>query len=213
MEVYVIRHGTTDWNKECRFQGTKDIELNLAGRKCAGELGKRLSLIDFDYIFSSPLIRAYETACLIRGYKSTQIIRNDLIKEISFGDLEGVPHKDWMNTDEPRKFFFSEPEKYVPPKNGETFISAMNRTKEFAQTIIEPLYKENPNLKIMIVAHGAILAALMCYLENRTVKNYWGKGLKGNCEETIYSYDGKNWSLLQDNSPQENPYIKSITQE
>ena len=42
MELYIVRHGTTDWNAEKKFQGAKDIELNEKGRKLAAELGKRL---------------------------------------------------------------------------------------------------------------------------------------------------------------------------
>ena len=59
MEVYIIRHGKTDWNKECRFQGAKDIPLNEEGRQAARKLGERLKDIHFDDIFSSPLSRAY----------------------------------------------------------------------------------------------------------------------------------------------------------
>ena len=65
----------------------------------------------------------------------------------------------------------------------------------------------------MIVAHGALLASLMCYLENRTIENFWGKGLKGNCEETIYKFDGESWSLLSESeTPQPNNYMEAVNQ-
>lgn len=208
MELFVIRHGKTDWNKEGRFQGSKNIDLNEEGKAAAVKLGKHLEEIDFDYIFSSPLNRAYETACLIRGKKSIPITKNNLITEISFGILEGLPFDEWMNTDHPRKYFFDNPGKYIPPEGGETFESGCKRSKEFVQTAIEPIFKLKPNAKILVVAHGAILAALMCYLENRTVENFWGNGLKGNCEETIYTFDGKSWSVTLQTKAQENPYVK-----
>ena len=211
MELYIVRHGTTSWNAERRFQGVQDIELNSAGRELAGKLGEKLENTNFDVIYSSPLIRAYETACLIRGHRNIPIVRNELLKEISFGELEGLPFVDWMNTDEPRKYFFTEPGKYVPPKGGETFQSACERTKKFVQTIIEPQCRKAK--RIMIVAHGALLASLMCYLENRTVENFWGKGLKGNCEETIYKFDGESWSLLSESeTPQPNNYMEAVNQ-
>ena len=62
MELYIVRHGKTDWNKECRFQGAKDIPLNEEGRAAAEKLHERLKDIHFDAVFSSPLSRAYETA-------------------------------------------------------------------------------------------------------------------------------------------------------
>lgn len=212
MELYVIRHGKTDWNKECRFQGAKDIDLNEEGREVAGRLGERLESVHFDMIFSSPLSRAYETACLIRGHRNIQIIKDQLIKEISFGSFEGLPFDDWMNTDHPRKYFFDAPEKYAPPEGGETFEHAMERTKQFLKEVLEPAYEKFPDGRIMVVAHGAILAAFMSVIENRDLAHFWGTGLKGNCEETIYNFDGKNWTLVsQAEKPQENPYVASTT--
>ncbi len=210
MQLYIIRHGKTDWNKEYRFQGAHDIPLNQEGRDAAVALSKRLAGIHFDVVFSSPLSRAYETACILMGPRdmSNGPQTNDLLTELSFGELEGLPFDKWMDTDEPRKYFFKEPGRYVPPKGGETFQAGMERTGKFVHTILEPIYKTNPNARVMIVAHGAILAALMSVLENRGVENYWGNGLKGNCEETIYNYDGKQWTLASESKPHENPYMK-----
>ncbi len=214
MEVYIIRHGKTDWNKECRFQGAQDIPLNEEGRAAAVKLGERLKGIHFDAVFSSPLSRAYETACIVAGAALRQAQeprKNELLTEISFGEMEGVPFDEWMNTDQPRKYFFKEPAKYQPPKGGETFTSGMERSEKFIHTVLEPLYKENPSARVMVVAHGAILAALMTVIENRGLENYWGQGLKGNCEETIYNYDGKVWSLASEEKAQDNPYMKIVS--
>ena len=210
MEVYIIRHGKTDWNKECRFQGARDIPLNEEGREAARKLGQRLMDIHFDAVFCSPLGRAYETACILMGSLrlSKGPTKIPLLTEISFGEFEGVPFDQWMDTDEPRKYFFKEPAKYRPPKGGETFTSGMERGEKFIHTVLEPLYKENPSARVMVVAHGAILAALMTVLENRGLENFWGQGLKGNCEETIYNYDGKVWTLASQEKAQENPYVK-----
>ena len=48
----------------------------------------------------------------------------------------------------------------------------------------------------MIVAHGALNAALMCNIEHRTLKNFWGEGLQQNLEETIFTFDGSIWKKL-----------------
>ena len=220
MEVYIIRHGKTDWNKECRFQGAKDIPLNEEGREAARKLGERLKDVHFDAVFSSPLSRAYETACIVSGaalrqaqgpqFNSQGPEKVDLLTEISFGEFEGVPFDEWMNTDESRKYFFDKPGLYVPPKGGETFQHGCERAEAFIHTVLEPYYKKNPDARVMIVAHGAILAALMCVLENRGIDNFWGQGLKGNCEETIYTYDGVAWKLASEEKPQQNPYMKIV---
>ena len=197
MELYILRHGTTDWNKQKRFQGSQDINLNEEGRQLAIKVGKRFSSenISFDCIYSSPLKRAYETACLIKGENNYPVIKNPLLREISFGSLEGMPYDEWMNTEDHRKYFFTNPIEYIPPEGGETLNSVCERTKEFVQTIIEPIQKNKPDSRIMIVAHGALLAGMMCYLDNHGIETFWGSGLKGNCEETVYNFDGKKWTL------------------
>ena len=193
MKLYIVRHGTTDWNAQCRFQGRTDIELNSNGRMLAGKLGEKLENVHFDCIYSSPLSRAFETANLIRGHRNIQIIKNDLLTEIGFGEMEGSFSDDFLNTDNPRKYFFSEPQKYVPPIGGESFEQICQRTKKFVQTVIEPNFQENPDGCYMVVAHGALIASMICYLENHGIENFWGNGLKGNCEEAIYEFDGNNW--------------------
>ena len=112
MELYVIRHGKTDWNKEYRFQGAHDIPLNEEGRQAARKLGEHLKDVHFDYVFSSPLSRAYETACIVietpgsLRHSKGPIKTDPLLTEVSFGELEGLPFDQWMDTDEPRKYFF-----------------------------------------------------------------------------------------------------------
>lgn len=201
MELYIVRHGQTDWNKLCKFQGRVDIELNENGEEAAVKLGKRLCKegIKFDKIFSSPLKRAYKTAVLILNEiypdKDYEIIKDPNLKEMTFGKLEGMLYSDWMNTTNPRKYFFDEPAKYVAPEGGESFEEVCARTREFVQTQIEPLYKDFKDGRILVTAHGACLSSLMCYLENRGVDRFWGDGLKKNCEETVYVYDGNKWKL------------------
>lgn len=211
MELYIVRHGTTDWNAQKKFQGSVDIELNSNGRQLAAQLGIKLDSLDFDCIYSSPLIRAYETACLIRGRKNIPIVRDTLLTEIGFGGLEGLPYNDWVNTDHPRKYFFTAPDKYEPPEGGETFESVCKRTKKFLRETLEPLYQKTPHGRYMIVAHGALLAGMMCYLDNHGIENFWGTGLKGNCEETVYNFDGKKWEkLAEQETPAVNAYEASV---
>lgn len=89
MEIYVIRHGQTNWNVERRIQGHTNTLLNETGKSQALNLAKKLEKIDFDLIISSPLSRASETAKTINYSRNLPIVYNDLITERKFGDLEG----------------------------------------------------------------------------------------------------------------------------
>ena len=57
MNLYVVRHGQTDWNIERRLQGTSNVPLNDTGIKQAQNLAETLKNIDIDFIFSSPTIQ------------------------------------------------------------------------------------------------------------------------------------------------------------
>lgn len=191
MEVYIIRHGETIWNAAGKMQGNADIELNESGRELAGELGRKLEEVHFDRIYSSPLIRAYETACLIRGHRNIPIIRDDRLREICFGTLEGTHYSEWMREDNPYRFFFSEPARYTPPEGGEALEQVCTRAKEFLQQVVEPAWETTK--RIMIVAHGALNKGLMCYIENHGTDTFWGEALQQNCEASIFTYDGSTW--------------------
>lgn len=90
MKLYIIRHGETDWNKQKRLQGQSDTMLNEYGIELAEITAKALKDVQFDYIFSSPLKRAYKTAEIIRGERNVPIVTDDRLKEIGFGINEGV---------------------------------------------------------------------------------------------------------------------------
>lgn len=63
-QIYFLRHGQTNNNKEGRMQGRVDIPLNEVGRAQARCAAQRLKGIGFDAVYSSPLSRAVETAQL-----------------------------------------------------------------------------------------------------------------------------------------------------
>ena len=74
MNIYLARHGTTEWNAIRRIQGRTDIELDKTGIEIARQSGQCLfdMGIRFDYVFSSPLKRAYTTAGLLALTPSPQ---------------------------------------------------------------------------------------------------------------------------------------------
>ena len=197
MEIYIVRHGETVWNEKRLLQGSEDIELNEKGRELAGLTGEKLQNVEFDRIYSSPLIRAYETANLIRGHRNIQIIRDDRLRELSFGINEG---KDSMKIREdknnPFHNFFSKPELYIAPEGGESLEHICERAKEFMRQVIEPHIKEWK--RVMIVAHGALNKALMCYIMNHGISEYWSGGLQTNCSVSIVRLDAEGYNVIEE---------------
>ena len=64
-ELFLVRHGETDWNRERRVQGRTDVPLNDTGRAQARAAGKLLARREWDSVLTSPLSRASETAAII----------------------------------------------------------------------------------------------------------------------------------------------------
>ena len=85
MKIYLMRHGETKWNKRSKLQGQVDIPLAPKGIEQAEMTSEGMKDIPFDYIFSSPLKRAYKTAQVVRRDRPIEIVRDDRLKEMSFG--------------------------------------------------------------------------------------------------------------------------------
>ena len=86
-EVWLIRHGQTEWSASGRHTGRTDLELTPEGEDQARALVPVLSRIDFDLVLCSPRRRAQRTAELA-GLKSFEI--DDDLQEWDYGDLEGL---------------------------------------------------------------------------------------------------------------------------
>ena len=86
-ELWVVRHGETEWSAAGRHTSTTDVELTAAGEGAARALGARLAGTAFDLVLTSPRARARRTAALA-GFADAQV--DDDLAEWAYGDYEGV---------------------------------------------------------------------------------------------------------------------------
>ena len=197
MELYIVRHGKTYWNEERKIQGWADIDLTEEGRQVAIASAKGMKDIHFDAIYASPLKRAYETACILKGDRDLTVIVDDRIKEIGFGELEGA---DFMKIrgDKTSRFasFFDAPELYEAPEGAETLEEVSERAANFMKEIIE---KHKNDERVMIVAHGAVNKAMMRYIRKNEIKDFWMGKLQTNCGVTIVDCKDGQFQVLEDN--------------
>lgn len=191
MELYIIRHGETDWNNLKRLQGRSDVALNDYGVELAEITSDALKDIDFDVIYSSPLKRAYDTASILRRDRNIEIIKDDRLVEMSFGDFEGVPVSRL-----PKEFalFFEAPEKFTPAPNGESYQEVVERAKDFIDNVV--MKNVSQINRMMIVAHGALNRALMINLNHQGIKDYWSGIFQRNCCVNIYDIHDNEAELL-----------------
>lgn len=184
MDIYLIRHGETDWNKIKRLQGITDIPLNAYGIELAEKTADGLKDVPFDLIFTSPLIRARKTAEIIRGERLIPIIPTEGLREISFGAYEGLTYlPDRYNIPKPgfRKFF-DDPEHYDTPPEGESLEHLRQRTSSFVRSVTEnPEYEEKT---ILMASHGAAIRGILSGLFGLPLRDFWSGPVHKNCGVT-----------------------------
>ncbi|MDD3139655.1 MAG: histidine phosphatase family protein [Lachnospiraceae bacterium] len=188
MKLYMIRHGETDWNKERRLQGQADIPLNEFGKTLACKTAEGLKNVIFDMAYTSPLIRAKQTADIVLGDRKIPIIEEPRIQEIGFGIFEGLccSEEGWNIPDHEFENFFHTPEKYKAPQNGESFEAVIKRVSKFLEELFgNEKYKDKT---ILISTHGASLRAMLDYIRNIPLEKFWDGGVHKNCAVTIVNY-------------------------
>ncbi len=177
MNIYLTRHGETRLNKQKLMQGSIDEPLNDVGISQAEEAHESLKDVKFDAVYASPLIRAVKTASIIAGVPESEVIRDERIKEVYFGDYELRPYS---KLGFKMTIFWLLPEVFKAPKSVEPIPSMVARSKSF----IEDLAKENYE-NVLIVCHGGIIRALCGVLEKRKNGIKW-RPKPHNCEIRKY---------------------------
>jgi broad specificity phosphatase PhoE len=159
--IVFIRHGETDWNRDLRFQGQRDIPLNARGRRQAARNGSAVAgiLRDGDWqLVASPLGRAVETMNIvldIAGQDGRRFATDPILMEANYGDWEGLTLDDIAGRF-PDGALARDADKwgYAPP-NGESYEMVAERISRWLATLDAPTF---------VVAHGGILRALFYLL-------------------------------------------------
>ncbi|MBL75715.1 MAG: hypothetical protein CL763_02165 [Chloroflexi bacterium] len=171
-EWYFVRHGETKWNAERRVQGHTDIPLHDRGRQSLQYTAKRLASINFDFVYSSDLVRATETAELI--LKANQLNRPEVnidptLREVSFGDFEGMTWEEMSSTVDGLRLHQDMRNLDYAPPGGESYRDLLNRLAKFALLLETNHVRDN----VLIVGHGAALRALVVKLLGLADDAYW----------------------------------------
>lgn len=174
LNLYIMRHGETDWNKQGLIQGSSDIDLNAYGRELAEKTrdGFAKDGISFDRLYCSPLHRAVETAEIVNEKQHLPILQDERIKEMSFGKYEGHSLKALARSDENLQNCFSKPSLYRPDPTGESFTHLLDRAENFLTEEIIPLEKYGMK-NVLTVCHGAIIRAVLSVIRRDPLDDFW----------------------------------------
>jgi alpha-ribazole phosphatase len=167
--LLLVRHGETEGQSSLRYWGRTDVALDKSGLRQAELLRDRLAGEKIAYICSSPLKRAQETAILIasRHNQAVEVCRD--LKEIDFGDLEGLNYTEIQaRFPEVARLWSIRSEKLVYP-GGESVADLEERVASVAARF----GKGNPAGTVLVVAHAGVLRSLICQLLELEPKHRW----------------------------------------
>ena len=167
--IYIIRHGKTELNRANVLQGHSDFPLDEEGVRQAEKAADMLRDVDFSYVFSSPLIRAIQTAGIIAPGKD--IKTDGRLIEMDYGPYEGA---DLRNPPAEIQDFFRDFVHNPAPKGMEPLGDVVRRTGEFLEAV--KAFSGN----ILISTHAIAMKGMLEYLTPGSGGSYWAKYI-GNC--------------------------------
>lgn len=200
MNIYVIRHGETQWNTEKRMQGWGNSDLTELGVAQAKAAGYSLANTDFKSVFVSPLGRTLETVHHIIGDRNLEPIIMEDFKEMGFGCWEGSePSVLETNYGEQYYNFWNQAHKYIPV-DGESFETIQKRVIKGIHNIIDA-HKDAPDSNILLVTHGMIIKVLLLYISGLPLERLWDSSVVHPSSLTIIEADlDYNLKVLDENN-------------
>ncbi len=150
MDIYVMRHGETVWNKKGITQGVSNNRLSEDGKIQATITGEKTKHIKFDIIISSPLMRTMQTANIINKFHNVTIVKNPKIIEVAQGKFTGTKYKDL--TEEEKKQKATRSDEY----GMESIEKIYYRCKEF----IDELKLQYHDKCVLIVTHNMVASMI-----------------------------------------------------
>lgn len=171
--IYIIRHGQTELNKKNLLQGRSDEPLNAEGCLQAEQLKSFFEAegITFTQVFTSPLIRAVQTAKIASGKEDMKA--DERLLEMDYGPYEGT---DLKAIPPELLHFFMDFVNNPAPEGMERLDNVVKRSGDFLEDIREAAKQGN----ILVSTHAVAMKGLLEYLTPGSNGSYWSKTI-GNC--------------------------------
>ena len=160
--IYLIRHGETDWNIEGRYQGQADPPLNQRGIEQAEKLCEQLKGEDLELVFTSPLLRAKQTAAILTDQLLIPLKDDPRLMEIHQGEWQTrlraeiqASYQDVFHEWETNPW-------EVTPPGGEN----LSQVQERVNASIADITNLHPNQRVGIVTHRIPIALIKVRYQN-----------------------------------------------
>lgn len=170
LKIYLFRHGQTFYNKNKIFTGWKDSKLTPLGIKQAKIIARKLKNKKFQIAYTSDLSRCKATLREVLKYhpECKKTIVDWRLRERSYGKLEGISHKKFIEKYGIEKFNIYHRSYDVAPPAGESIKKVEKRVLSFIKDMLKLMKKEKVN--VAVCASGNSMRPFRRYFEHLTIE-------------------------------------------
>jgi alpha-ribazole phosphatase len=151
--LILVRHTEPQEDARGRCYGSLDIGLSAAGREHARELSARLARLDYDAVYTSPRLRARETAEPVAAARGLELASDDRLRELEFGELEGRTYDEIAESEPELYRAWMETPTLVRFPGGESFTDLK------ARALVALDHIRHAHDAAVVVTHGGVLRA------------------------------------------------------
>ena len=181
MNLILVRHGETDWNRTGRCQGVADIDLNHNGKKQVRELASSLKDERISAVYSSDLKRALETAQEIASHHKLKVNIEKDLREMDQGELEGLKFSEIRERYEHVLTEWRESPETLTLPMGESLAGLQKRALRVFNKILE----RHPEETVVTVSHNLTITTLLCKFSGVGLKGFRNFNLQAACKNLI----------------------------
>jgi probable phosphoglycerate mutase len=192
-EIYLIRHGETEYNKKGIVQGSGiDADLNETGRQQAKAFFQKYKSVPFQKVYTSALIRTHQT---VRSFLENDVPHEIIpeLNEISWGIKEGIEP-----TDADNDYYayilkkWQEGETHVPVEGGESPEEVVKRLEIGLEKILKT---EDENL-VLVAMHGRAMRILLTMISKKPLSEMDTFPHQNTClYKLVYDYETENFEI------------------
>ena len=165
--LYLVRNASTDWSREGRVAGRRDLALSTEGRAEAGRLAERLRALEVAEVLTSPLPRAVETAEAAASLHKLEVARDPRLTDLHAGQWEGARHQEVAASPEYKRFLADPLSASIP--GGEKLTDTRDR---MVAAIEQALEDNELGANIVIVSHAGPLRVLLAHYLGMDLASY-----------------------------------------
>jgi phosphoserine phosphatase len=202
LDLIIVRHGETAWNKSDIFRGRVNIGLSENGLRQAELLAEFLSRKPIQAVYCSPLPRALQTAAAVARRQKLEPQPMPELTDLDFGQWEGLPRQEVQTKYKDLYTQWLDHPELVTPPQGESMEEALKRSLK----ALDQIMARNKEGKVVIVTHRVITKVLICALLGLDNSHFWNIE-QDTCGVTNFIYNDRYFILTHHN---DTSFLKDI---